>query len=120
MAAGASAYTSRTAMPAAILATVVQALASPQAFTADDLMAAQRRRSRTRHTHLSAREAEVLNLLANGLTIPEVAAQLFIAESTAKSHVDRIYVKLGVNTRSAAIMAGLSQGLITAKPQGPH
>lgn len=120
MAAGASAYTSRTAMPAAILATVIQALAAPQAFTADELMAAQRRRARTRHPQLSAREAEVLNLLAAGLTVPEVANRLFIAESTAKSHVGRIYVKLGVNTRSGAIMAGLAHGIIAANPQPPR
>lgn len=120
MAAGASAYTSRTAMPAAILATVTQALAAPQAFIADELMAAQRRRAQARHPRLSAREVEVLNLLALGMTIPEVAARLFIAESTAKSHVGRIYVKLGVSTRSGAIMAGLAQGIISAAAHPPR
>lgn len=120
MAAGASAYTSRSAMPAAILAVVAHALAAPAAFHAEELMAAQRRRARARAPHLSAREAEVLTLLAAGLTVPEVAERLYIAPSTAKSHVGRIYVKLGVNTRAAAIMAALAQGLITTAAPPPR
>jgi DNA-binding NarL/FixJ family response regulator len=52
---------------------------------------------------LSAREAEVMSLIADGQTNGEIAAQLFLAEKTVKNHVRRIYSKLGVGSRPAAI-----------------
>jgi DNA-binding CsgD family transcriptional regulator len=52
---------------------------------------------------LSAREIEVMSLIAGGHTNGEIAAHLFLAEKTVKNHVRRIYSKLGVQNRSAAI-----------------
>ena len=52
---------------------------------------------------LSAREAEVMSLIATGQTNGEIAARLFLAEKTVKNHVNRIYAKLGVDSRHAAI-----------------
>ena len=52
---------------------------------------------------LSAREAEIMSLIAGGRTNGEIAAQLFLAEKTVKNHVNRIYAKLGVGSRDAAI-----------------
>jgi DNA-binding CsgD family transcriptional regulator len=52
---------------------------------------------------LSAREAEVMSLIADGQTNGEIAARLFLAEKTVKNHVRRIYSKLGVGNRPAAI-----------------
>ena len=52
---------------------------------------------------LSAREAEVMSLIADGQTNGEIAAHLFLAEKTVKNHVRRIYSKLGVGSRPAAI-----------------
>jgi DNA-binding CsgD family transcriptional regulator len=52
---------------------------------------------------LSAREIEVMSLIADGQTNGEIAARLFLAEKTVKNHVRRIYSKLGVATRPAAI-----------------
>jgi DNA-binding CsgD family transcriptional regulator len=52
---------------------------------------------------LSAREAEVMSLIAGGQTNGEIAARLFLAEKTVKNHVRRIYAKLGVGSRPAAI-----------------
>jgi DNA-binding CsgD family transcriptional regulator len=52
---------------------------------------------------LSARELEVMSLIAGGHTNGEIAAQLFLAEKTVKNHVRRIYSKLGVDSRPAAI-----------------
>jgi DNA-binding CsgD family transcriptional regulator len=52
---------------------------------------------------LSAREIEVMSLIADGQTNGEIAAQLFLAEKTVKNHVRRIYSKLGVGSRPAAI-----------------
>jgi two-component system OmpR family response regulator len=52
---------------------------------------------------LSARELEVMSLIAGGHTNGEIAAHLFLAEKTVKNHVRRIYSKLGVESRPAAI-----------------
>ena len=52
---------------------------------------------------LSAREVEVMSLIAGGHTNGEIAAHLFLAEKTVKNHVRRIYSKLGVGSRPAAI-----------------
>jgi DNA-binding CsgD family transcriptional regulator len=52
---------------------------------------------------LSVREAEVMGLIAGGQTNGEIAAQLFLAEKTVKNHVRRIYAKMGVGSRPAAI-----------------
>jgi len=52
---------------------------------------------------LSARESEIMSLIAGGRTNGEIAAHLFLAEKTVKNHVRRIYSKLGVASRPAAI-----------------
>ena len=52
---------------------------------------------------LSTREIEVMSLIANGHTNGEIATHLFLAEKTVKNHVRRIYSKLGVHPRPAAI-----------------
>lgn len=67
---------------------------------------------RTPADPLSARELEVLDLIAQGTTNREVAARLFISEATVKSHLLHIYAKLGVNDRAAAVAAAFRRGLI--------
>ena len=52
---------------------------------------------------LSAREAEIMSLIADGRTNGQIATRLFLAEKTVKNHVNRIYSKLGVDSREAAI-----------------
>lgn len=52
---------------------------------------------------LSTREAEVMGLIARGRSNAEVARALFLSEKTVKNHVNRIYAKLGVESRGAAI-----------------
>src|ERR1700722_18779330 len=54
-------------------------------------------------SRLSAREADVMSLIADGQTNGQIAARLFLAEKTVKNHVRRIYSKLGVGSRPAAI-----------------
>lgn len=56
-----------------------------------------------RDSGLSAREQEVMTLIAGGRTNGEIAAHLFLAEKTVKNHVRSIYSKLGVDSRRAAI-----------------
>jgi DNA-binding CsgD family transcriptional regulator len=65
---------------------------------------------------LSAREREVMSLIAGGHTNGEIAAHLFLAEKTVKNHVRRIYSKLGVHNRSAAIAQWLAARTATRSP----
>ena len=53
---------------------------------------------------LSSREAEIMSLIAEGHSNGEIAAQLVLAEKTVKNHVNRIYAKLGADSRGAAIV----------------
>ncbi|MET8158921.1 response regulator transcription factor [Sphaerisporangium sp. NPDC005289] len=64
---------------------------------------------------LSARELEILQLIADGATNREAAARLFISEATVKSHVLHIYAKLGVNDRAAAVATAFRRGLLTVE-----
>jgi DNA-binding CsgD family transcriptional regulator len=52
---------------------------------------------------LSAREAEIMSLIADGRSNGEIAVLLVLAEKTVKNHVNRIYAKLGTGSRTAAI-----------------
>ncbi|MFE4499437.1 response regulator [Rhodococcus sp. NPDC056743] len=56
---------------------------------------------------LTARESELLSLLAEGMTNRELGKALFISEATVKTHLGHIYAKLGVDTRSAAVSVAL-------------
>jgi DNA-binding NarL/FixJ family response regulator len=61
---------------------------------------------------LSAREIEVLSLVATGQSNKIIAAQLFITEATAKGHVKNILAKLGANDRTHAVTLALRRGII--------
>jgi DNA-binding NarL/FixJ family response regulator len=52
---------------------------------------------------LSLREAEIMTLIADGHSNGQIAAKLVLAEKTVKNHVNRIYAKLGAQSRAAAI-----------------
>jgi DNA-binding NarL/FixJ family response regulator len=67
---------------------------------------------RTRRADLSAREREVLGLLARGLSNREIARALFLSEATVKTHLIHVYDKLGVESRTAAIAAARTAGLV--------
>ncbi|WP_351223260.1 response regulator transcription factor [Streptomyces sp. NPDC002133] len=61
---------------------------------------------------LSAREREVLALVARGTSNREIAAELFISEATVKTHLTHIYAKLAVKDRAAAVAAGYDRGIL--------
>jgi NarL family two-component system response regulator LiaR len=68
---------------------------------------------------LTSREYEVLALLVEGLSNPEIAERLVVSRSTAKAHVSNILSKLGVSNRAEAIALALQQDLISgAEPGG--
>lgn len=75
---------------------------SPSHLTAGVLLQAVREASRA-HLGLSARESEVMDMIASGRSNGEIARELFLSEKTVKNHVNRIYAKLGVSSRVAAI-----------------
>ncbi|WP_199545829.1 response regulator transcription factor [Streptomyces sp. N35] len=63
-------------------------------------------------TPLSAREREVLILVARGTSNREIARELFISEATVKTHLTHLYAKLGVKDRAAAVAAGYDRGIL--------
>jgi len=64
------------------------------------------------HEALTARESEVLTMLAEGASNKEIASRLNISEHTVKFHVSSILAKLGATTRTEAVSRGVRQGLI--------
>lgn len=90
-------------------------LAKP--YAPDELLA--RVRALLRHnlttappTSLTARELEVLTLLAEGVTPDELAARLFISTRTVGTHIQNIFRKLGVRTRAQAVAVAFREGLV--------
>ena len=61
---------------------------------------------------LSSREIEVLKLVARGANNKEIANQLYVTEATVKSHLIRIYGKLNVTDRTAAVVKAMEQGIL--------
>jgi two-component system nitrate/nitrite response regulator NarL len=61
---------------------------------------------------LSAREREVLGYIAGGQSIPAMAKKMFLAPSTVKTHVQRLYEKLGVGDRGSVVAEAMRRGLL--------
>ncbi|MFP8940244.1 response regulator [Streptomyces fenghuangensis] len=109
--AGATGYLLKDAPPQELAAAVRTAAAGRTALApavADRLM----NRLRTPGTALTRRETEVLALVAEGLSNQAVGARLHLTEGTVKSHLARVYAKLGVESRTAAVATATELGLI--------
>lgn len=110
---GASAFVAKTAPVAEVLAAIRHAAVAACSFTATGLAVALARRHATQgQLALSPREGQVLGLLRSGLSIPAIAAEMFISQSTAKTYVARLYDKLGAANRAQALMTAMHHGLI--------
>ena len=64
------------------------------------------------YARLTEREREVLRCLATGLSNAEIGRELFISEATVKTHLVRVFGKLGVDDRTAAVTKAMAQGLL--------
>jgi DNA-binding NarL/FixJ family response regulator len=62
---------------------------------------------------VSAREEEVLQLIADGCSTPEVAERLFISQKTVKNHLASIYQKLDARDRTQAVLAAVRMGIVS-------
>lgn len=115
LAAGAAGYLSKDARGNEIADAVV-AVARGETVLGRDIQAAvaQRIRQTAARTgpSLSAREREVLELIATGLSSPEVARRLNLSTTTVKTHLQRLYEKLGVGDRAAAVAEAMRQHLL--------
>jgi DNA-binding NarL/FixJ family response regulator len=112
--AGASAFVPKNAPADEVIAAAKHAASAPTSFSAADLAGAMRRRISPSGPQLSAREREVLGLLADGLAVAQIARRLYISESTAKTHISKLYEKLGAGNRAQALMTALRLGLISS------
>ena len=68
--------------------------------------------SRTDAPALTAREQEILHLIAAGKSLPQIAGELHLGLTTVKTHVQHLYEKLGVSDRAAAVASAMRRGLI--------
>ncbi|OMH23170.1 DNA-binding response regulator [Tersicoccus phoenicis] len=109
--AGAAGYLLKDAPPGEIVA-AVRAAAVGQTALAPAVASRLLTRMRERPTALSSRELQVLDLVARGHSNTEVAGELYVSETTVKSHLAHIYPKLGVSSRTAAVAAARRAGYL--------
>ena len=114
MDAGASAFVGKDSPTSTVVSAARQASVSPLTFTCTGLAEAMIRRMSSSAPRLSDRERQVLELLAEGLGVSAIAGRLYLSESTAKSHIGRIYDKLGAANRAQALVAAMRLGLISS------
>lgn len=112
---GAAGYIAKDASRAEIISAVMT-VARGGTVVPPDLAAGLvdqiRLRSQPSAPVLSEREREVLQGFARGLSIPQLAAEMYLAASTVKTHAQRLYEKLGVSDRAAAVAVAMRNGLL--------
>ncbi len=117
MEAGASAFVGKDTRATEVVSAAKHAAVAPRTFLCAGLtQAVMRRATSPTPPRLSAREAEVLSLLADGLGTGEIAASLYMSESTAKTHITHIYQKLGAANRAQALVTAMRLGLLDHAP----
>lgn len=110
--AGASALVLKVASVSEVVHAIRGAVRNPRVFVAEGLEDRLEAMATQKSVHLTAREREVLTHLAAGSSIANVAALLYMSESTVKTHTARLYDKLNAHNRAAAIMAAVRLGLV--------
>ena len=112
---GAAGYIAKDASRAEIISAVMT-VARGGTVVPPDLAAGLvdqiRLRSQPSGPVLTERERQVLQGFARGLSIPQLAAEMYLAASTVKTHAQRLYEKLGVSDRAAAVAVAMRNGLL--------
>jgi len=114
MEAGASAFVGKDAPAGEVVSAAKHAWMSPRTFLCAGLASAMIRRVSDDRPRLSEREKEVLELLGDGLGTAAIAGRLYMSESTAKTHIARIYQKLGATNRAQALVTSMRLGLLSS------
>lgn len=109
--AGAVGYLLKDAEPAA-LAAAIRSAARGETVLAPSIAQRLVRRTLRPDTSLSARELEVLALVADGLSNQQIGERLFLSQATVKSHLVHVFAKLAVDSRTAAVATARASGLI--------
>jgi two-component system nitrate/nitrite response regulator NarL len=116
VAAGANAYLSKEAETDEIVNAILAAahgetILGPEVQTglAEQIRLREESEARPR---LSEREHEVLKLIAQGLSAPEIGERIHLSTATVKTHLQHLYEKLGVSERAAAVAEGMRRGLV--------
>lgn len=117
--AGASALVRKSAQAEEIVSAVSRAAESPASFSAEGLADALRRSASPQVSPLTPRETEVLELLADGASVAQVGKTLYMSGSTVKTHIAKIYDKLGAHNRASAVMAAVRLGLVGNSTKEP-
>ena len=109
----------RSARPAEIIAAIESVAAGLIVFSPALLAGTEPQRVPARkppsgelHDPLTPREVDVLRMLSDGLSNKEVARRLHISEHTVKYHLSSVFGKLGVSSRTEAVMVGIQRGII--------
>ena len=112
---GAAGYLSKDSRRAEIVDAVRRVARGETVVPAElaaDLASHIRRHAQHSGPALSERESQVLTAFARGQSIPQIAADLYLSPSTVKTHTQRLYEKLGVSDRAAAVAEGMRRGLL--------
>lgn len=109
--AGASGYLLKDAPPGDLIAAIRSAAAGESAL-APAIAGRLMERLRSPRVSLSAREIEVLQLVADGASNAEIARRLYVTDATVKSHLVHVFSKLGVASRTAAVSTARSLGVL--------
>jgi two-component system nitrate/nitrite response regulator NarL len=112
---GAAGYLSKEADREDIVAAVVACARGEDVLPAElvaGLTRQVRRHAQGQAPLLSDRERQILQMIADGKSVPEMATELFLAQTTIKTHIRRLYEKLGVSDRGAAVAQAMRNHLL--------
>lgn len=109
LAAGALSYLTKDATDDDLIAAIL-AVHKGKRYLPPDVAALVRERSA--QEELTAREVEVVQLLAKGLSNQEIADHLSISEKTVRSHITHLFAKMGVEDRTQAVLLAIQRGLV--------
>ena len=107
--AGAASYLLKSSLSQDLIATVRKVAAGERPMPAE---VAERLAGREGRSGLSAREIQILELIAKGLRNKEIAGELGIGQETVQTHIKRLFVKLEVSDRTAAVTVALKRGIV--------